>query len=299
MVSESPEERIFKSDIDREPASHGEPANTPLTPSRESFPTPVPRPEPPQPEPSVATPQPNPNSASSTEPSEKREPIPSSFFEGVPPLRSRDESTGRVKPSQPAQPDPSGTNVPPLSPSSSIPILSRAQLEQVLAERESELLAGPALTLDLDRLGRFIRTVGGMHTALGQEEERYPSSRTVCLRWSVRGHSVLTGFESPRNVYFWNNLLQQSLASNRKEKIAAFSHSSEPFDPSLFAGFGFSPAVIHGRVDIIQMSDRELAMIYAADRVLRDHVNSGDRDRVAQLITLHLDPLWRRIIQPL
>jgi len=177
--------------------------------------------------------------------------------------------------------------------------LTRAALEQMLAQRERELLAGPALALDLERLGRFVRTVGAMHAALSQQEERYPSSRTVCLRWSVRGHSVLTGFESPRNIYFWNNLLQQSLASNRQEKIAAFSHTSEPFDPSLFSSFGFSPAVIRGRVDIIEMNDRELAMIYAADRVLRDFERSADAEKVAQLITLHLDPLWRRIIQPL
>ena len=151
----------------------------------------------------------------------------------------------------------------------------------------------------MNRKSFFIRTVGAMHAALSQQEERYPSSRTVCLRWSVRDHSVLTGFESPRNVYFWNNLLQQSLASNRQEKIAAFSHPSEPFDPSLFSSFGFSPAVIRGRVDIIEMNDRELAMIYAAERVLRDHERGADAEKVAQLITLHLDPLWRRIIQPL
>lgn len=176
---------------------------------------------------------------------------------------------------------------------------TRAALELALAERERELLAGPAPTLDLERLGRFVRKVGGTHAALSQQEERYPSSRSVCLRWRVRGQSVLTGFESPRNLYFWNNLLQQSLASTRSEKIAAFSHPSEPFDPSLFSSFGFSPAVIRGRIDIIEMTDRELAMIYAADLVLQDFEGSSDAGKVAQLITLHLDPLWRRIVQTL
>ncbi|MBP6782465.1 MAG: hypothetical protein KA152_01660 [Verrucomicrobiales bacterium] len=175
--------------------------------------------------------------------------------------------------------------------------LTRATLEQLLARREQDLLSGPALSLDLERLERFIRTVGAQHAALGQQEERYPSSRTVCLRWNVRGQSVLTGFESPRNVYFWNNLLQQSLASNRQEKIAAFSHHSEPFDPSLFSSFGFGPAVIRGKVDIIEMNDRELAMIYAADRTVRDLENTPDGEKAIQLITLHLDPLWRRMIQ--
>ncbi len=179
------------------------------------------------------------------------------------------------------------------------PPLTRAALEQTLAQRERDLLSGSPLTLDLERIGRFIRAVGAKHPALGQQEERYPSSRTICLRWSARGHSVLTGFESPRNVYFWNNLLQQSLASNRYEKIAAFSHASEPFDPSLFASFGFSPAVIQGRIDIIGMNDRELAMIYAAERALRDYEGTPEAEKAMQLVTLHLDPLWRRMIQPL
>lgn len=176
--------------------------------------------------------------------------------------------------------------------------LTRATLEEVLARREKEFLAGPALTLDLERLERFIRTVGRQHAALGQQEERYPSSRSVCLRWNVRGQSVLTGFESPRNVYFWNNLLQQSLASNRQEKIAAFSHHSEPFDPGLFSSFGFSPAVIRARIDVIEMNDRELAMIYAADLTLRELESTPEAEKATQLITLHLDPLWRRMIQP-
>lgn len=175
---------------------------------------------------------------------------------------------------------------------------TRASLEQLLAEYERELLSGSALILDLDRLERFIRELGRQHTALGQQEERYPGSRTICLRWNARGQSVLTGFESPRNVYFWNNLLQQSLASNRKEKIAAFSHHSESFDPTLFSSFGFSPAVIQGRIDIIEMNDRELAMIYAAEKILNEVRNLPGSENVIQWIALHLDPLWRRMIQP-
>lgn len=175
--------------------------------------------------------------------------------------------------------------------------LTRASLEQTLAEKEQEILSGTAITLDLERLERFIRQVGRQHAALGQQEERYPGSRTVCLRWNVRGHSVLTGFESPRNVYFWNNLLQQSLASTRQEKIVAFSHHSAPFDAAVFSSFGFSPTVIRGRIDTIEMNDRELAMLYAADQTLQDFESSGDGEKAIQLITLHLDPLWRRMIQ--
>ncbi len=205
-------------------------------------------------------------------------PAPVSFFAGFEPPASR--------------PSPAATIAPP-SP------LTRASFERALAQRERELLSGPALLLDLERIARFVRAVGAKHPGLGQHEERYPSSRTVCLRWSARDRSVVVGFESPRNVYFWNNLLQQSLASNRPEKIAAFSHASAPFDPALFASFGFSPAVIRGRIDIIEMNDRELAMIYAAERTLREHQNSPESEKAFQFTALHLDPLWRRIVQPL
>lgn len=191
---------------------------------------------------------------------------------------------------------PTGT---PPAPTRRVGPLTRATLEQILAQREKEFLSGPALTLNLERLEGFIRTVGRQHAALGQQEERYPSSRSCCLRWNVRGQSILTGFESPRNSYFWNHLLQQSLASNRQEKIAAFSHHSEPFDPALFSRFGFSPAVIRAHIDIIEMNDRELAMLYAAEITLREFDATPEAEKAIQLITLHLDPLWRRMIQPL
>jgi len=190
--------------------------------------------------------------------------------------------------------EPSGASA---SPAASCPATPE-ELESRLRELEAELLSGPALRLDLERLARFVRTVGARHGGFIQTEERYPSSRTVCLRWQVRGRSVLVGFESPRNVYFWNNLLQQSLASNRQEKITAFSHASEPFDPALFSGFGFSPAVIKGRIDIVEMNDRELAMLYAAEGILTEARDGPLHDAAIQLVTRHLDPLWRRISQP-
>lgn len=256
-----------------------QPAPTPPTPApaapREPLASPMPAPEPKQAPVQIAT---EPGLTPETIPSMERISAPSSFFKGLS-FPTKSEGASR-------------------KPKESAP-LTRASIEQRLAQREQELLAGAALALDLERLARFIRFVGSKHPALGQQEERYPSSRTVALRWNARGYSALCGFESPKNVYFWNNLLQQSLASNRSEKIAAFSHPSEKFDPALFASFGFSPPVIRGRIDVIEMCDRELAMIYAADRVLQDHINTPDEERAVQLITMHLDPLWRRIIQPL
>lgn len=175
--------------------------------------------------------------------------------------------------------------------------LTRTEFAGLLTRTEHELLAGPGLALNLERLGDFIRKMGAIHPALGQEEEHYPSSTSTCLRWNVRGHSVLIGFESPRNVYFWNNLLQQSLASNRIEKIVGFSHPTIPFDLDLFASVGFSPLVVQSRVDVIEMNDQELAMIYATESTLRTFDRTSDEEQATQLAALHLDPLWRRIIQ--
>jgi hypothetical protein len=287
VTSEAPERNFAPDHI---PVTPPAPAPVPVMPSAPapshddaaaSMPAPAPAVE----VPASATPSFTIPSAPVTGP--QRQPIPASFFSGFAPATA------------PASPSPSMTAPEMAAPRSGSLPLTRAMLEQTLAHRERDLRAGPGLALDLDRIGRFIRTLGAKHPALAQQEERYPSSRTVCLRWTARGHSVLTGFESPRNAYFWNNLLQQSLASNRQEKIAAFSHPSEPFDSSLFSGFGFSPAVIRGRIDVIEMDDRELAMIYAADRTLRDYENTPDAEKAMQFITLHLDPLWRRMIQPL
>lgn len=166
---------------------------------------------------------------------------------------------------------------------------------QTLKAREAVLIENPALRLNLEQIESFIRKIGALHPGLSQSEERFPSSRTVCIRWNVRGESVLIGFESPQNVYFWNNLLQQSLASNRREKLAAFSHRTEAFDPGLFSSFGFSPAVTKDRIDVIEMNDRELAMIYAADSIIRESETTAEGPAVVQLVIRYLDPLWRRI----
>ncbi|MDF1825074.1 MAG: hypothetical protein P1U68_10560 [Verrucomicrobiales bacterium] len=169
---------------------------------------------------------------------------------------------------------------------------------KILKTRETALMANEGLTLNLEKVEEFIRLIGREHPGLSQSEERFPSSRTVCVRWNVRGESVLLGFESPQNVYFWNNLLQQSLASNRREKLAAFSHRTEPFNPNLFSSFGFSPTVIKDRIDIIEMNDRELAMIFAADSIISESQGTDEAPAAIQIAIRYLDPLWRRISRP-
>ncbi len=172
-----------------------------------------------------------------------------------------------------------------------------SSIEDTIKRRENDLLRGDALRLDLERLGLFLQKMGMHHPALGQHEERFPSSRSTCLRWSVRNQSILLGFESPRNVYFWNNLLQQSLSSNDSQKIVAFSHPSDRFDSGLFSTFGFSPAVIRGRMDVIEMKDRELAMIYAAEMTISETEGTPAFAEAIQRGLRYLDPLWRRICE--
>ncbi|MDA7921276.1 hypothetical protein N9B73_05915 [Verrucomicrobiales bacterium] len=183
------------------------------------------------------------------------------------------------------------------SPSGESKVFTGEGIEATIKRRENELLRGNALRLDLERLGLFVQKMGIHHPALGQHEERFPSSRSTCLRWSVRNQSILLGFESPRNVYFWNNLLQQSLSSNDSQKIVAFSHPSDKFDSGLFSTFGFSPAVIKGRMDVIEMKDRELAMIYAAETAIRETSGTPAHAEALQRGLRYLDPLWRRICE--
>jgi hypothetical protein len=214
----------------------------------------------------------------------------------VKPLDQR-ESSPADRPHDTAPVSPSTAPIAP-APTSVVSTRASVDVDQRLREEEAALTAGPALQLDLERIEAFICAMGRNHPGLSQREERYPGSRSVCLRWNVHGQSILLGFESPKNVYFWNNLLQQSLASSQAEKIAAFSHESDPFDPRLFSSFGFSPGVIKDRIDVIRMNDRELAKIYAADNVLSEISESPEAEQAVQKITRHLDPLWRRISRP-
>lgn len=176
---------------------------------------------------------------------------------------------------------------------------SIADPQERLTERETELFEEGHLMLDLDRLEHFLCSIGKHHAGLSQKEERFPGTRTVCLQWKVRRLLVLIGFESPENVFFWNSLLQRTLSSESGMKVAAFSHSSKPFDPGVFSEFGFSRAIVEQRIDIIETGDRELAMIYSADELLADLEGMNNSEDAIQQITRYLDPLWRRISKPL
>lgn len=176
---------------------------------------------------------------------------------------------------------------------------SRGEIERELREEEKKGLESAPLEFDLERIAKLLRTVGAAHGGLSQTEEHHPSSRRPCLRWVVRGHSSVIGFESPENVYFWNHLLQQALSSDEFEKISAFAHASCQFDPDLFSGFGFTPAVVRKHIDVIEMQDRELSMLYAADRILERYAGRPEGDNATEIIALYLDPLWRRISRPI
>ncbi len=172
--------------------------------------------------------------------------------------------------------------------------------EKSLREREAQLShSSQTLQLDLPRIENLVRTIGKHHPTLNQREEHFPSSRSVCLRWEVRDQSVLIGFDSPQNIYFWNTLLQQSFEEDEAGKITSFSHRSQPFDPSLFTSFGFSRDLVDKRIDIVEMNDKELAMVYAAESLITDAAKVGKESGAIEVVTRRLDPLWRRISQPI
>ncbi|MEM7699445.1 MAG: hypothetical protein AAF236_13690 [Verrucomicrobiota bacterium] len=190
----------------------------------------------------------------------------------------------------------SGASTPQSTTTSAPPaILNQVVINEMIDNAEKEILADRPLKLDLARLEAFFTRIGAEHGGLNQSSTRLPGGQTASLRWNVRGQSILVSFESPKNVYFWNHLLQQSLASDRTEKLAAFSHASEPFDPTLFASFGFSPTVTRGRIDIIEMTDSDLALLYAADQVLAEVAQAPESPYATQIISRRLDPLWRRV----
>lgn len=201
----------------------------------------------------------------------------------------------KASPSQPVPTAYPGFTPPPAKNGSAVP----KDPAERLKKREEELLAEGSLQLDLERLEQFLCTIGKHHAGLSQQEERFPGTQTVCLQWRVRRLLVLIGFESPENVYFWNTLLQRTLSTDAAIKVSAFSHPSQPFDPGVFSEFGFSRAIVEQRIDLIEMGDRELAMIYSADELLSDLGTSPDSERAIQTITRYLDPLWRRISQPI
>jgi len=189
---------------------------------------------------------------------------------------------------------------PKLSPEESAPPTAGVSPEQSLRDREAALThSSKTLQLDLPRIEKLIQTVGRHHPALNQGEEHFLSSRSVCLRWRVHDRSILIGFDSPRNVYFWNSLLQQVVEAEEASKITSFSHRSQPFDPTVFTSFGFSRDLVDRHIDIVEMNDKELAMVYAAETLIEDAIRGGSEARAIEVVARRLDPLWRRISQPL
>ncbi len=150
--------------------------------------------------------------------------------------------------------------------------------------------------LNSNDLEELFSKIGKFHPALAQSEEHYPSSQKVCLRWQARGSSSLIGFEPSENVFFWNNLLQQSLSSNRREKIVALSHPDFLFDPELFSSFGFSPSVTSSRIDIVELTTSDVDGLCELQRLFQQEVVD---DVAVQAALLRIDPLLKRITAPL
>ncbi|NNE92024.1 MAG: hypothetical protein HKN23_10290 [Verrucomicrobiales bacterium] len=173
--------------------------------------------------------------------------------------------------------------------------------EQHLQDLEMELLtsdSGPK-PWNLNRIGQLIREVGRQYSGVAQVEEAVPGSRDGCLRWTVKNQIVMLGFESPRNVAFWNTVLQRAIAASGSAKVTVLSHQSDPFDARSLASFGVDQATAMRYIDVVELSEGDVALLYASERFLAESDAAGHAEAAIAMIARRLDPFWRRLARPL
>ncbi len=173
--------------------------------------------------------------------------------------------------------------------------------EQRLQDMEMELLTADSSQMpwDLRRIEKLIRVVGRQHSAVGQREEAVPGSEHGCLRWTVKGQTVLLGFEVPGNAYFWNTLLKRAVASSDPAKLTVLSNTAEPFDAQTLASFGIDQVTAMRYLDVVEISEGDLALLYASERFLDEAESAGETAGAIQIIARRLDPFWRRLTRPM
>lgn len=157
------------------------------------------------------------------------------------------------------------------------------------------------LTIDLSILEGLIRNVGNLHDPLDQNELSITGGQSVSVKWRLSNHSVYMGFEPTQNKFFYGNLLQKitSLPNHTKEKIVSFTHESEPFNEELLTINGFDRETLHNTFDIIQLSNEELALMYAAAKFFKETINKNCGKDGLKLVLNRLNPLWQRICKPI
>lgn len=173
--------------------------------------------------------------------------------------------------------------------------------EQRLQDLEMELLTSDIARVqwDLRRVETLIRTVGRYYEAVGQVEEPVPGSRKGCLRWLVKGQTIILGFELPQNAYFWNTLLKRAVASTDPAKLTVLSNIAEPFDSRTLASFGIDQATAMRYIDVVEVSEGDMALLYASERFLEESEAAGKAAAAIRIIARRLDPFWRRLTRSL
>ena len=164
-------------------------------------------------------------------------------------------------------------------------------------ELEAEFRHSGSLEWQPYRIRKVIHQVGGRFPAVAQSEETV--HQRPCLTWRVRGALVCMGFEAPEHFAYWSTVLGEVVKSGSKGKLVLFSHASAPFNYDAIAAMGASDEVAMRHVDVIEMSQGDLAILYAAERLLEEGAMQGTAEEVHRAVARQLDPFWRRIGKPL
>lgn len=170
------------------------------------------------------------------------------------------------------------------------------RLHELEAEVGGGAVGGPIEWLPR-RLYRVIGRVGANFTAVSQVEEIH--HQRPCLTWRVRGALVGMGFEAPEHFPFWSAALERVAASGPRGKLVLFSHPSAPFDYEAIAAMSADAETAMRHVDVLEVSDGDLALIYACERLIDEAGQRGEGDQALRVVAKRLDPFWRRIGQPL
>ena len=153
------------------------------------------------------------------------------------------------------------------------------------------------LALDLPLLEKFVTSVGASHPPLSQSEVSIPGGNSTCLRWDLAEQSVWIGFEPARNIFFYSNILQRLISdpTGIRGKIVCFVHETEPFNENLLTTNGIGKDVLTRYFDFVQLSNRELSLLFASAHFLEDRRQKGQGDEAHALIIRQLNPLWQRL----
>ncbi|MCB1232072.1 MAG: hypothetical protein KDN19_17520 [Verrucomicrobiae bacterium] len=203
--------------------------------------------------------------------------------------KSRDNANGQASP-PPHHPQSQGENP------ADNPFWAR-DVHSRFRELEAEIRANTHLDWQPYRIRRVIQAIGAQFSAVSQAEEML--FQRPCLIWHVRGSLVCMGFESPENFGFWSAMLHRLADGRRSGKMVLFSHPSAPFNYDTIAAMGASDDVAMRYVDVIEMAHADVAILYAADRLIEEESARGQGDQALKAVARHLDPFWRRIGRPM